>query len=271
MIAALASASAQVPAQDTPANRAKLELTERDFQRATIQKGVEGWNAYFSDHGAQYQNNSKIVRGHGAIRALMGDFLADTTALLVWWPISSEVAAREDMAYTFGASGVVARDSTGRLAISGRGTYLTVWSREKNGWKAVADMGGNASPSALGRAGDPAASRAIAEIESTRNAAISSGSRATLERIYSFDFLAIQDRRVRDRGEFLRALLQPVPGVHYTVQEQQASVSGETGIVAGVLYADRDKVRVSASSFIHVYVRRNGKWQLVRGVSATLK
>ena len=48
----------------------QLELAERDFQKATLERGVEGWNSFFADSGAQLQNTSRIVRGHAAIKAL---------------------------------------------------------------------------------------------------------------------------------------------------------------------------------------------------------
>ena len=261
------SANAQSPME-------QLELAERDFQRATLERGVEGWNSFFADSGAQLQNTSHIVRGHAPIRELMGDFLASKTDRLIWWPVATEVSASGDMAYTFGASGVVSADSTGALAIAGRGTYLTVWRRDKSGnWKVSADMGGQASARALERAADTAAARAVEKVEVARSSAIAARNRVELERIYSYDFLGIATNgAVVDRNAIIPVLLM-THGTRYRSDVQSVSVAGATAIVAGVLHSFFDNLSEAptATSFLHVYVRRAGSWVFVRGLTSPLK
>jgi ketosteroid isomerase-like protein len=251
----------------------QLELAERDFQRATLERGVDGWNSFFADSGAQLQNTSRIVRGHAAIKELMGEFLASKTERLIWWPVSREVGASGDMAYTFGASGVVSADSTGQLTIAGRGTYLTVWRKQRDGrWLVTADMGGQARPAALAALADTAAVKAITNIELARSWAIQNRDRAEIEKIYAYDFLGISaNGNVVDRTEFLSMLRSVNRGMRYRSDVTNVSVAGETGIVTGILYAFADNITEARSSFLHVYTRRAGKWVFIRGISNPMK
>jgi ketosteroid isomerase-like protein len=253
-------------AQSSP--REQLELAERDFQRATLEKGVEGWNSFFADSGAQLQNTSRIVRGHAAIKELMGEFLASKTDRLIWWPVSSEVSASGDMAYTFGASGVVSADSTGHLVIQGRGTYLTVWRKQPEGrWLVTADMGGQANPRAVLRR-DSVLEREVLSVESARAAAIADKNRAALETIYSYDFLGVSDGAVVPRDGFLSRIIgNSDQSVKYTTRDVSASVLGVSAVVTGVLEANRAGTRVVPTSFLHIYVFRDGRWVFVRGLS----
>ncbi len=266
MLFTSAGAGSQTPAE-------QLELAERDFQAATLQRGVEGWNSFFADSGAQLQNTSRVVRGHAAIRNLMGDFLASKTQRLIWWPVATEISEKGDMGYTFGGSGTVSADSTGKLSIDGRGTYLTVWRLQKNGaWKVTADMGGQASAAALERAADTTAAKEITLLEAARVDAVQEANRAELERIYSYDFLGIPfGASPVDRKTLIPQLVQGSRLSLSRIEEVQATVAGETGIVQGVLRSTGDEGAITRTSFLHIYVRRAGKWVFVRGVSNRLK
>jgi ketosteroid isomerase-like protein len=272
-LAILAIVTSSAAAQRTQVEQ--LELAERDFQRATLEKGVEGWNSFFADSGAQLQNTSHIVRGHAAIRELMGEFLASKTDRLIWWPVSSEISTSGDMAYTFGASGVVSVDSTGALSIAGRGTYLTVWRRDARGnWKVTADMGGQASARALERAADANAAQEIQGIERVRVGAIERRNVPALERIYSHDFLGITaNGGVIDRSALFRGLRGVDQGFRYNSFVSNVSVAGETGIVTGVLHTIFDNLaqRQTDVSFLHIYVRRGGTWVFVRELTNPVK
>jgi ketosteroid isomerase-like protein len=271
-IAVLLFAASALPLRAQTPNE-QLELAERDFQRATLERGVDGWNSFFADSGAQLQNTSRIVRGHAAIKALMGDFLASKTARLIWWPIATEVSASGDMAYTFGGSGMVSADSAGRLGMTGRGTYLTVWRRQDGGrWLVTADMGGQASARALEQLRDSAAASEIAGLERARSQAIEGRNRTALEGIYSYDFLGVgANGRVVDREGLFPALLRSHKGEYFATELLAVAVSGETGLVTGVLRTNTDSMTSSRTSFLHIYVRRNGKWLLVRGMASPMK
>lgn len=272
-VLALAICGAQNVGAQSPNVHEQLEMAERDFQKATLERGVEGWSSFFADSGAQLQNTSRIIRGHSAIWELMGEFLASKTEKLIWWPVSSEVSAGGDMAYTFGGSGVVAADSTGKLTMNGRGTYLTVWRRQADGrWLVTADMGGQASPRALERAGDSASSKDIASIEQVRSWAITTKDTAAVEKIYSSDFLAISAKgALVDRRTILSSLLQINKWQRFRSDIVAVSVAGRTGIATGILYTFSDDMGETRTSFLHVYVHRNGHWVLVRGIAGAMK
>jgi ketosteroid isomerase-like protein len=112
-------------------------VADRAFAAATAERGIAGWLGYFAVDGAVYQAD-RVARGHGAIRALMEPLFADTTIRLAWEPDEAVPAAAGRFGYTSGSYRIV------RLAddsIVGRGRYLSVWRRTRDGWKVVADIG----------------------------------------------------------------------------------------------------------------------------------
>jgi len=123
---------------------ARIELIEADraFARATADRGIDGWLAWFDAEGAMIQGGSEIV-GAAAIREAMGPFLSDTAIALRWTPERAEVSGDGGLGFTVGPYEVVSIDPTpGTEAVQSRGTYLTVWKRQPDSsWKVLADIG----------------------------------------------------------------------------------------------------------------------------------
>ena len=114
------------------------------FAAATAERGVGGWLEYFAEGGAQLSSTGRVTRGHAEIRAAMTPFFADTTRQLVWSPTLVDVSPSGEMGYTWGPYEVVQTDSAGVRTVLGHGTFMTVWRREADGWKVLADMGSEA-------------------------------------------------------------------------------------------------------------------------------
>lgn len=78
-----------------------LMEADRAFARATAERGVEGWVAYFAPGGAMVRGRGEIT-GEVAIRDAMAGFLADTTISFTWEPVRADAAASGDLGYTIG-------------------------------------------------------------------------------------------------------------------------------------------------------------------------
>ena len=60
----------------------------------------------------------------------------DTSFTMSWEPSGADIAASNDMGFTYGVYTVVAKDTTLK------GTYLSIWKKQMNGtWKFVLDTG----------------------------------------------------------------------------------------------------------------------------------
>src|SRR5687767_4428255 len=64
-------------ASDETATEEALMQADRDFAIATRERGVDGWLEYFAPDGAMIVAGIGEVKGHAAIRDLMGPFLAN--------------------------------------------------------------------------------------------------------------------------------------------------------------------------------------------------
>ena len=130
------------PDVDRVALEADLRRTDVEFADATAKRGVEGWVSYFAIDGAQLSARAEVVRGHDAVREQMSTFFAHGDRKLTWRPLLVQVSPAGDMGYTFGPYEVLAVGRDGATEVLRKGTYMTVWRREKDGrWKVVADLG----------------------------------------------------------------------------------------------------------------------------------
>src|SRR6266852_3793336 len=80
------------------------------------------------------------LRGREAIR----DSLIGMNGVLKWRPVEAEVAAGEDLGYTWGTYQYRSRQTNSAPTV---GKYVTIWKKQPNGiWKAVLDCGNQNPP-----------------------------------------------------------------------------------------------------------------------------
>ena len=120
----------------------ELWQAELDFVRRTAELGAEGWSSSFAEDGAQLRPGLPPVVGRTAIRELMAPALAQEGLEFTWEPLRAEVAAADDMGFTYG---------TWRIAVHGQqrstGKYLSVWRRDESGaWRVLVDTGNRDEP-----------------------------------------------------------------------------------------------------------------------------
>jgi len=135
---------------DVAAEEASLLEADRAFGRATAAERLEGWVRFFAENGAMFPQGSPVVRGHEAIRALMGPAFETEGFSLTWEPLEAEVSADGSLGYTHGTFESRFPGPDGEITVT-TGKYLTVWRKQPDGsWKVEADIGNDDPPAADG-------------------------------------------------------------------------------------------------------------------------
>ncbi len=112
---------------------------DRDFNRATQAKHLEGWMEYMADnivlgHGAQPAFGKEAVRKEMA-------YLNEADTSMTWEPTYGEVFPAGTVGFTTGKWMLKGKDKDGSEATF-TGHYLTVWKKQQDGnWKVVWDGG----------------------------------------------------------------------------------------------------------------------------------
>jgi len=120
---------------------ALLMQLDRDFDKATAEKGVDGWVAYFAPNGSMLGDTSKPTTGLAEIRAQMEPVFKDSTFTLRWHPTKAEMMIPGVIGYTVGRWERIRKDKENKWMKS-TGTYSTTWKKQPDSsWKIVLDSG----------------------------------------------------------------------------------------------------------------------------------
>jgi ketosteroid isomerase-like protein len=120
-----------------------LVKLEADFQKATAERGWDGYITYYAEESAELPNGGPIVLGRENIRKSLGSWAPGTS--LTWTPVKADMSASGDMGYTFGTFVFKGKDKDGKPFTS-NGKYASIWRKQKDGsWKVVMDMGNSGS------------------------------------------------------------------------------------------------------------------------------
>ena len=135
VLAALAGAASATPLDEV------LD-TDRAFARYALQHGAQAAFVEFAAADAiMFSAGVGPLRGRDAI----GAAFAGTTAVPRWAPAGGEVAASNDLAWTWGPYTWTPVDPAAKPAT---GYYVSVWRRIDGRWRWVADLGVPAPPPA---------------------------------------------------------------------------------------------------------------------------
>jgi len=119
----------------------QLKQIDRDFAAETARRGLDGWMVYFADDAARPVFGGDVIRGKIDIRAADSLMFTDPTVQLVWDPTHAGAFRDNDHGFTMGRYQVVKlRDGMLPDTLS-RGSYLSIWRRERDGWKVILDTG----------------------------------------------------------------------------------------------------------------------------------
>jgi len=120
-----------------------LMQTDRDFAKATAEKGVDGWMSYMAPGAVLLGAQPKVTPD--AIRATMTEEL-QAGAHLTWEPAKADLIGDGDLGYTIGRFEFKATDKDGKT-INFTGSYMTTWQKQKDGsWKVIGDIGSPDKP-----------------------------------------------------------------------------------------------------------------------------
>jgi len=123
-----------------------LMRLDREFDKATAEKGVDGWVAYFAPNGSMLSDTNKPTTGPSAIRTAMESVFKDSTFSLRWHPTKAEIMIPGVIGYTVGRWERIRKDKEGKWMKS-TGTYSTTWKKQPDGsWKIVLDSGVSDGP-----------------------------------------------------------------------------------------------------------------------------
>ena len=138
--------SAIAMGQEKVDDAALLMQLDRDFDKATAEKGVNGWVAYFAPNGSMLGDTSKPTTGLAEIRAQMDPVFKDSTLTLRWHPTKGEMMIPGVIGYTVGRWERVWKNKKGKW-IKSIGSYSTTWKKQPDGsWKIVLDSGVSDGP-----------------------------------------------------------------------------------------------------------------------------
>ena len=133
-------------AQDAPDEVSLLMQLDREFDKATSEKGVDGWVAYFAPNGSMLGDTAQPTTGLAAIRAEMAPALSDKNFSLRWHPVKAEMMMPGILGYTVGRWERYRKNKDGKMMKS-TGTYTSVWKKQPDGsWKIVLDTGNPDGP-----------------------------------------------------------------------------------------------------------------------------
>ncbi len=128
-------------AQEIKSEADLLMQLDRDFDKATSKKGVDGWLEYFAPNGSMLGDTGKPITGYAAIRAEMESSLNDKNFSLRWQPTKSEMLMPGVLGYTVGRWERIRKKDDGTI-VKRTGTYTSIWKKQPEGsWKIVLDTG----------------------------------------------------------------------------------------------------------------------------------
>ncbi len=122
-------------------NMEDIMNVDRQFSEMSVKKGYpDAFIAYAAEDVIIMNQNAYPIEGKAAVVEHYSK-KKGTKTILTWEPIKADIAASNDIGYTFGNWKMVGKDSTGKELIF-EGNYTTIWKKQADGsWKYVLDCG----------------------------------------------------------------------------------------------------------------------------------
>ena len=113
----------------------------------------------------------------------------------------------------------------------------------------------------------------ILNIERKRSEAIAKHDVKFLDQLYANDFRGVTAIGYEvDKAKLMDVFKLDNPNTKFTLDELSARVFKETAIVTGRLTGKTvEGEMVSQSRYIHVYIKRDGRWQLIAGQGTNVR
>ncbi len=121
-----------------------LLKADRDFSHDVQTKRLDGFMPWIAPGIVTFGGSS--LKGLDEVRKSWKETFDDADFQLSWAPVKAEMFPSGTMGYTTGLFTIRGKGVTGPTET--KGTYLTVWQKQKDGsWKVLADGGSTDEPS----------------------------------------------------------------------------------------------------------------------------
>jgi uncharacterized protein (TIGR02246 family) len=141
-------AAPPTPPDTRAADAAAIRQLEADWLQADNAKDVDKIVGFYADDASLFLSDMPVVTGKANLVATYKTFLADKNFSLSWAPSTVVVVSKSgDMAYTEGTYTVTYTDPKTKKAVSEKGKYVEVYTKQADGsWKNEADIGNSDGP-----------------------------------------------------------------------------------------------------------------------------
>jgi ketosteroid isomerase-like protein len=128
---------AQQPASDTAKVAAEVWAADVAFDAEVARRGLEAWVEWMTEDVFKPDLHGATVQGRAKVRIADARLFGNPEGKLRWRPTESGAFSDPRYGWTRGQWEWV--NPSGEP--SARGTYLTIWRREAEGWRVVVDTG----------------------------------------------------------------------------------------------------------------------------------
>ena len=140
LVFALAALLASVPG--FAGDEEVLLKADREFARATAEKGIEGFASFLADDVVLLNGGAPVVHGRQGAIDMWSGLLNDPNTSIRWEPTMAVLAESGELGYTVGQYTLTVTGENGEGSVQ-KGKYVTIWRKQADGgWKVVLD-GGN--------------------------------------------------------------------------------------------------------------------------------
>jgi ketosteroid isomerase-like protein len=128
------------PQSDIEKEKEALKQVDIEFSNLSLEKGMNfAFLSYAAHDGVLLRPKSYPIEGIDKIKETLGD--TDTSFTLAWNPLFAAVSESLDLGYTYGIYELTIKSTEANPQVH-KGTYLTIWKKDKYGnWKFVLDTG----------------------------------------------------------------------------------------------------------------------------------
>lgn len=139
--AASLTLSARAPQSDTSALAAAVAQADEQFCQAVFDRHVERFRSFIAENATFDGGTGEEERGRDAIQKAWSVYFVPGGATIRWKADRVEVLPPGDYGYTSGRYERQGKGADGKMTTM-RGSYLTVWRKQKDGaWRVVYDTG----------------------------------------------------------------------------------------------------------------------------------
>jgi ketosteroid isomerase-like protein len=128
------------PQSDIEKEKEALKQVDTEFSNLSMEKGMNfAFLSYAAHDGVLLRPKSYPIEGIDKIKESLED--SDTSFTLTWSPLFAAVSESRDLGYTYGIYELTIKSKEENPQVH-KGTYLTIWKKDKYGnWKFVLDTG----------------------------------------------------------------------------------------------------------------------------------